>query len=144
MADVSLHNQAIARLKRAGSDVAKQARARENPAMKMVILPRSITFGKEAKLQIDDSSHTEQVPSQTPRSSARGCQPESSKVSSVAVGRRNRGKRAETTHFPNDVVPFVAGSCKKLVPSRTSTNGPYRTRTCVRKISLPLLITNKT
>jgi len=100
LADVSLHNQAISRLKGAGSDVAKQARARENPAMMMAILTRSITCGKGAKLRIDDSSHTEQAPSPTPRSSAGGCQPESSKVSSVAVGRRNRGKRAETTQNP--------------------------------------------
>ena len=27
---------------------------------------------------------------------------------SVAVGSGNRGKRAETTHDPNDVVPFAA------------------------------------
>ena len=74
--------------------------------MMVAILTRFITFGKEAKLRIDDSSLAEQAPS--PRSSAGGCQPESSKVSSVAVGRRNRGKRAETTHFPNDVVANVA------------------------------------
>ena len=49
---------------------------------------------------------------------------------SVAVGSGNRGKRAETTHGPNDVVPFVASSCRKLVTSSNSTNGPYRTRTC--------------
>ena len=49
---------------------------------------------------------------------------------SVAVSGGNRGKRAETTHAPNDVVPFVASSCRKLVTSRNSTNGPYRTRTC--------------
>ena len=49
---------------------------------------------------------------------------------SVAVGSGNRGKRAETTHDSNDVVPFVAGSCRKLVTSSNSSNGPYRTRTC--------------
>ena len=49
---------------------------------------------------------------------------------SVALGRRNRGKRAETTHDPNDVVPFVASSCRNVTPCRNSTNGPYRTRTC--------------
>ena len=43
---------------------------------------------------------------------------------SVAVSGGNRGKRAETTHAPNDVVPFVASSCRKLVTSRSSTNGP--------------------
>jgi integrase len=48
---------------------------------------------------------------------------------SVAVGSGNRGKRAETTHDPKDVVPFVASSCRKLVTSSNSTNGPYRTRT---------------
>ena len=48
---------------------------------------------------------------------------------SVAVGRRNRGKRAETTHSQNDVIPFVARSCRNVTPSCNSTNGPYRTRT---------------
>ena len=48
---------------------------------------------------------------------------------SVAVGSGNRGKRAETTHDPKDVVPFVASSCRNVTPSSNSTNGPYRTRT---------------
>ena len=48
---------------------------------------------------------------------------------SVAVGSGNRGKRAETTHDPKDVVPFVASSCRNVTPSRNSSNGPYRTRT---------------
>ena len=49
---------------------------------------------------------------------------------SVAVGSGNRGKRAETTHDPKDVVPFVASSCENVTTCCNSTNGPYRTRTC--------------
>ena len=57
---------------------------------------------------------------------------------SVAVGRRNRGKRAETTHDPKDVVPFVASSCRNVTPCCDSTNGLYRTRTVGEESNLEI------
>ena len=142
MADVLLHNRAISRSERAGSDVAKQARSRENPALVMYILLPSITFGKEAKLRVDDNSQTKQAP--TPRSPAGGCQAESPRVSSVAVGSGNGGKWVETTNRPNDVLPVGASSCENVTACCNSTNGPFRTRTLLAKTLLAILKSQKT